>query len=155
MSGRLISPVRLALVALLAPMFAAPAFACPPQIVIERPAASADAFVLVHASRGCQSGRLTVTGTAEGLVGGTRRTVQLEVASTETEGVYRVRRQWPSQGVWVLRLVVRVGEGSATALVGVNATGEIATVLQQDPGRRTIPNITDADVNAMLRSLAR
>lgn len=156
MSGRIISPVRVALAVLLVPALAAPALGCPPQISIERPAArsAGDAFLLVHASRGCHSGTLTVTGTAEGLVGGTRRSIPLEVASTDTDAVYRVRRQWPNQGVWVLRLVVRVGEGSATALVGVNASGEIATVLQQDPGRRAIPNISDADVNAMLHSLA-
>lgn len=157
MFGRIISPIRLALAALLAPPLAAPVLACPPQISIERPAVSSPdgPFVLVHASRGCHIGKLTVTGSAEGLIGGERRSMPLDIASTETDGVYRVRRQWPSQGVWVLRLVVRVGEGSATALVGVNASGQIATVLQQDPGRRTIPSVTDADVEAMLTSLAR
>lgn len=156
MSGRVISPIRLALAALLAPALAAPATACPPQIVVERPSASSPdgAFLLVHASRGCQSGKLAVTGTAEGLVGGARRSIPLEISLTGTDGVYQVRRQWPGQGVWVLRLVVRVGEGSATALVGVDASGEIAMVRQQDPARRSIPNITDADVDAMLHSLA-
>lgn len=146
----------LAAAALLLVAFSSPALACPPQISIERPAAMSpdSAFLLVHAARGCGFGTLRVIGTAEGLVGGARRSIPLEVAATTTDGVYRVRRQWPGQGVWVLRLVVRVGDGSATALVGVNASGEIATVLQQDPGRRTIPNITDADVDAMLRSLA-
>jgi hypothetical protein len=156
MTGRLISPVRLALAASLVPALAATALACPPQITVERPGAASDsAFVLVHASRGCRSGTLTVTGTAEGLIGGARRSIPLEVAATETAGVYRVLRQWPSQGVWVLRLVVRVGEGSATALVGVNASGEIAEVRQQDPARRIYPHLTDADVDAMLRALAR
>lgn len=157
MSGRIVPPIRLALAALLAPALAAPALACPPQISIERLGASSnagDAFLLIHASRGCHPGNLTVSGNAEGLVGGERRSVPLEIAATATDGVYRLRRQWPSQGVWVLRLVVRVGEGSATALVGVNASGQIATVLQQDPGRRTIPTITDADVDAMLHALA-
>ena len=156
MSGRIVLPIRLALAALLGPALAAPARACPPQISIESPAAASpdSAFLLVHASRGCGLGKLAVTGTAEGLVGGARRTIPLEVASTETAGVYRVRRQWPGQGVWVLRLVVRVGEGSATALVGVDASGEIVTVRQQDPARRIYPNFTDADVDAMLHSLA-
>jgi hypothetical protein len=155
-SGRIISPIRLALAVLLVPALAAPALACPPQISIERPAVPTHdgAFLLVHASRGCGRGTLSVIGTAEGLVSGARRSIPLEVAATTTDGVYRVRRQWPGQGVWVLRLVVRVGDGSATALVGVNASGEITTVLQQDPARRTIPNITDADVDAMLHSLA-
>ena len=157
MSGRLVSPVRLALAVLCSPVLAAPALACPPQISVERPAAASPEgpFVLVHAARGCQLGTLRVTGTAEGLLDGARRSIPLEIAPAGTDGVYRVRRQWPSQGVWVLRLVVTVGQGSATALVGVNASGEVATILQQDPARRTIPSITDADVDAMLRSLAR
>lgn len=156
MSGRIVSPIPLGLVALLAAAAATPARACPPQITVERPSVVSDsAFVLVHASPGCVQGTLTVTGTAEGLVDGQRRAVPLEVAATGTDGVYRVRRQWPGEGVWVLRLVVRVGEGSATALVGVNAAGEVAVVRQQDPARRVYPSITDADVERMLRSLAR
>lgn len=159
MCGR-ITALRLALATLAGGLLTAPALACPPSLSIERPSQRASrvadsAFVLVHAARGCQIGPLSVSGSAEGLVGGERRSIPLQIASTETDGVYRVRRQWPSQGVWVLRLVVRVGEGTATALVGVNASGEIATVLQQDPGRRAILNITDADVEAMLHSLAR
>ena len=153
MSHRLLSPVRLALAALLAPALAA---ACPPQITVERPSAASDStFVLVHASPGCQRGTVTVTGTAEGLVEGQRRSMPLDVAATGTAGVYRVRRQWPRTGVWVLRLVVHVGEGSATALVGVGASGEIEAVRQQDPARRIYPCLTEADVDAMLRTLAR
>ena len=121
---------------------------------VERPGAADSAFVLVHASPGCTRGALTVTGTAEGLVNGQRRCVPLEIAATQSAGVYRVRRQWPSEGVWVLRLVVHVGTGSATALVGVNASGEIAQVRQQDPARRIYPYLTDADVQAMLHALA-
>jgi len=156
MSGRLVTPIRLALAALLAPALAAPALACPPQITVERPSAATDtAFVFVHASPGCQRGNVTVTGTAEGLVGGARHSIALDVAAAGTQGVYRVRRQWPRTGVWVLRLVVHVGEGSATALVGVGASGEIVAVREQDPARRIYPYITDADVDAMLRSLAR
>ncbi len=100
-----------------------------------------------------------MTGTAEGLVGGERRSMPLDVAATGAEGVYRVRWQRPREGVWVLRLVVTVGDdattaSSATALVGVNAAGEIALVREQDPMRRRIAAITDADVERMLRTLA-
>ena len=155
MNGRIIA-LRLVLASVAGGLLAAPALACPPQLTVERSAEPSDsAFVLVHAARGCGRGTLTVSGTAEGLVGGARRSVPLEVAATGTEGVYRVRKEWPSEGVWVLRLVVRVGEGSATALVGVDASGEIAQVRQQDPARRIYPYLTDADVDAMLRSLAR
>jgi len=156
MIGRIVSPVRLALAALCAPALAAPALACPPLITVERPGVASDSvFLLVHASPGCQRGNVTVTGTAEGLIDGARRSIALEVAATGTEGVYRVRRQWPRTGVWVLRLVVRVGEGSATALVGVGASGGIEAIREQDAARRIYPYVTDADVEAMLRSLTR
>jgi hypothetical protein len=164
MTGRILT-LRLALATLVGALAATPGAACPPRIAISRPGAAAapgggDAFVLVHASRGCVRGALTVTGTAEGLVNGERRSIRLDVAPADADSVYQIRRQWPSGGVWVLRLVVRVGDygtagSTATALVGVNAAGEIAAVLQQDPGRRTYPTITEADVDAMLRSLAR
>ena len=156
MSGRIISPIRLALAALLAPALAAPALACPPQIVVERPCASvADgAFLLVHASRGCQSGKLTVTGTAEGLVGGARRSIPLEISATGTDGVYRC------------------GGSGRPGRVGAAARRAGGRGQRDRAGRRrrlrrdrhwcasrtrragSIPNITDADVDAMLHSLA-
>jgi len=151
-----IAALRLVVAAVAGGLPAVPAAACPPQVTVEHPAASAadSSFVLVHASPGCQRGLLTVTGTAEGLVGGQRRSIRLDVVPTDAEGVYRVRRQWPSRGVWVLRFVASVGADHAVALVGVSAAGEIVTVRQQDPARRIYPVITDADVERMLRSLA-
>ncbi len=157
MSHRIVA-TRLALAALVGGILSTPALACPPQLTVERPGSGSapdSTFVLIHASRGCQSGKLTVTGTAEGLIAGARRSIPLEMVATGTEGLYLVRRQWPREGVWVLHLVARVGEGSSAALVGVNASGEIVTVRQQDPSRRVYPTLTDVDVERMLRSLAR
>jgi hypothetical protein len=55
--------------------------------------------------------------------------------------------------VWVLRLTVSESGDHATALVGVAASGRIAGVRQ--PSRRgTSRPVSDADVAAMLRSLA-
>jgi len=145
--------------ALLAVVLAAPALACPPSIAVERPAhaaASEDsgAFVLVRAFQGCHAGTIAVSGTAVGLVDGERRSIPLRLLPTATADVYAVRRQWPSEGVWVLRLTVTVGDGHATALVGIGASGEVATVRQPARDGRAIRDLTDADVTAMLRSLA-
>ncbi len=160
MVSRIIA-LRLALAIVAATLLTVPAAACPPQISVRRPDSSTpgSAFVLVYASRGCVRGALAVAGTAEGLVDGQRRSMRLAVEAADGDSVYRVRRQWPNQGVWVLRLVVTVGDygatgSTATALVGVNAAGESATIREQDPARRTIPVITDADLERMLRSLA-
>jgi len=157
MTGRIVAPAYLAAAALLAVLTAAPALACPPTLTVSVPARdsrSDGAFIVLHASRGCHPGALTVTGTAEGRDGGARRSVALAVEPTGTDGVFIVRREWPRGGAWVLRLVAQVGDGSATALVGVNASGDVAAVLQQDRQRREVPVITDADVERMLRSLA-
>lgn len=158
MSARRIA-IPLGLPALLAVALAIPALACPPSLSVERPANASsrdarDAFVLVHAYQGCHPGQLTVSGSAEGLVGGERRTIPLEVWSTETPGLYRVPQQWPRQGVWVLRLVVTVGDSHATALVGINASGQVTTVRQPARDGRVIRDPSDADVEALLRSLA-
>jgi len=158
MPGRRIF-IPLAAPALLSVVLALPARACPPSLTIERPSNSSsgdgrDAFVLVHAVQGCHPGQLTVSGTAEGLVGQERRIIQLEVAPTATPGLYRVPQQWPHEGVWVLRLVVTVGDGHATALVGINASGEVTTVRQPTREGRAIREFSDADVEALLCRLA-
>ena len=157
MTGRIVSPASLALATLLAVLAAAPALACPPTLTVGVPAQGSrtdGALIVLHAGRGCHPGPLTVTGTAEGLEGGARRSIALSVEPTDTDGVFIVRREWPRGRAWVLRLVARVGDGSATALVGLDASGRVAAVLQQDRYRREVPVITDADVERMLHSLA-
>lgn len=134
------------------------ALACPPSLTVERaagPASAGDdgAFVTVRAVHGCHPGTLALAGTAEGLVGGARRSIPLDLTPADTSGVYRVQRQWPREGVWVLRLTVTEGDGRATALVGVGPSGDIAVI--REPGRRGQGyEVSDADVTAMLRRLA-
>ena len=70
----------------LAAALTAPASACPPSLTVERAAPSDGAFLLLHASRGCHSGALTVTGTAEGLVAGVRRSIPLVITPGSAKG---------------------------------------------------------------------
>lgn len=157
MSSRGIA-VPLSLPLLLAAVLTVPLRACPPSLSIERPSRASsdagDAFVLVHAYQGCHPGQLMVSGTAEGLVDGERRTIPLEILPAATPGLYSVAQQWPREGVWVLRLVVTVGDGHATALVGINASGQITAVREPARSGRVIHEPSDADVEALLRSLA-
>ena len=143
----------LLLAALTAPR---PARACPPSLVVEPTsdtAAAGGAFLMVRAVPGCHPGALTVSGIAEGLVGGERRSAPLELVAGPAPDVYLVRRQWPREGVWVLRLTVTEGDGHATALVGIGRTGAVVTVRQ--PARRgSIHEVSEADVATLLRSLA-
>jgi len=158
MYGHLIYFLRFALLPAGAHAQAAPVLLCPPQISIERPADTTvgdvrNAFLLVTTRHGCHPGPLTLSGTALGLVDGARRSISLEVVETANPGVYAVRRQWSTEGVWVLRFVVAEGGGHVTALVGINRSGDVTTV--RVPGRSgVIRDYSDEDVETLLRSLA-
>src|SRR5688572_22713588 len=46
-----------------------------------------------------------ITGTAEGLVAGQRRSLPITLAAVEpAEAVYAIQQQWPEEGAWVLHL---------------------------------------------------
>ena len=62
--------------------------------------------VLVVRPRLCDNpAAVQITGTAEGLVNGTRQSLPLTlVAVNAAEGVYAVQQQWPDNGQWVLQL---------------------------------------------------
>lgn len=137
----------------------------PPWISIEYPAnpydrASRGAFLLVHAFHHGQNLALPVSGTAEGLVGGARRTISLEFRATSRPGVFALHRQWPSEGVWTLVLEVRQGEGAgntAQAAVELAADGGIAsvTVPTRRQGQILIPtgvSMKDVEAGLLARS---
>jgi hypothetical protein len=102
----------------------------PPWLSIESPvnpydASARGAVCLVHAR--LRDGTPTVadlSGTAEGLVGGARRSVALRFDTTSFTGVFAVRRQWPSEGTWVLRISLM----STTAIVSLDHEGNVAGV---------------------------
>ena len=112
----------------------------PPWISIEYPANPFDresrgAYLMVHAFHHGTPAGLPVSGTAEGIVRGERRSVRLAFAATSRPGVYALRKQWSDEGTWTL--VVRVAQGAgdgATALVDLAPGGEVARV--QVPTRR-------------------
>jgi hypothetical protein len=159
MTGRTSLTASLALGALLAAAAPTPATAGPPWIAIELPASPysslpRDAFILVRAYHHFTPIGALVTGTADGLVNGRRRSLALDVAPTGTTGLYLVRRQWPREGVWVLRIAVDQGHGRVTAVVGVGAAGEV-NLVRVPTGLHSVPRPpSDAEVGAMLRALA-
>jgi hypothetical protein len=149
-------------------LFAATAFvtAGPPWISIEYPAnpydaASRGAFLLVHAFHHGTPVNFPVSGTAEGLVGGTRRTVSLEFKNTSRPGVYALQKQWPSEGTWTLVLGVTQGDGdfnTARAVVELGADGQVALVTvptRRDRSGYLIPAaVAMSDIEAGLRARA-
>ena len=129
----------------------------PPWISIEYPVNPLDqsmrgAFLLVHTFHHAEAIAFSVEGTAEGIVNGERRTVNLDFAETSRTGVYSLRRQWPTDGVWTL--VIKAG---ATAVVEIGSDGEIASVRVPSRQERgwTIPtDVSMADIDKALRARA-
>lgn len=137
----------------------------PPWISIEYPAnpydsASRGAFLLVHAFHHGTPVNFPVSGTAEGLVNGSRRTISLEFKNTSRPGVYALQKQWPTEGVWTLVLGVTQGEGefnTARAVVELSPTGQVASVFvpTKQQGNYTVPaTVSMAHVEEALRARA-
>jgi hypothetical protein len=112
----------------------------PPWISIEYPANpfdrdTRDAYLLVHAFHHGTPVGFPVSGTAEGLVDGRRRSVKLAFTATSRQGVYALKKSWADEGTWTLVITVAQGPGDgATALVEIGAGGAVASV--QVPTRR-------------------
>ncbi|MBC7895568.1 MAG: hypothetical protein H7066_09145 [Cytophagaceae bacterium] len=141
----------------------APVFG-PPWISIEHPVNPYDettrgAYLVVHAFHHGTPTGFPVTGTAEGLVNGQRRTVKLDFKATSRTGAFALTKQWPSEGTWSLVITVAQGpEDGVSAIVDIGATGDVARV--QVPTRRqdshTIPaKVSMGEVEASLRARAR
>ena len=102
----------------------------PPWLSIESPVNPFDptargAVFLVHAAfREGQPQLSDISGTAEGLVNGARRSITLHFDSTSRPGVFAVRRQWPSDGSWLLRIALQ----HTTAIVTLDRAGNVASV---------------------------
>jgi hypothetical protein len=135
----------------------------PPWISIEYPpnphdATTRGAFLLVHAFHHGTPMSFPVRGTAEGVVEGQRRSVDLSFDRTSRAGVYALRKQWPTEGVWMLAITVTQGASggaTATALVDIGAAGEVAAVrvptTRQDEWN--IPSkVTAQEIDAALRA---
>ena len=153
-----------AVAALLATTAAAAAFG-PPWISIETPAnpydsATRDAYLLVHAFHHGTPVSFPVSGTAEGIVDGARRTIALEFKNTSRPGAYALRKQWPDAGVWTLVIGVTQGDGesnTAKAVVEIGSNGQVASVIvptRLQNGYRVPAEVRMADVESALRSRA-
>src|SRR5437870_9062977 len=157
----------LALAAVACALVAAPAPAFglkgPAWISIELPANPYDkstrhAFLLVHSFHHGTAMGYIVSGTAEGIVGGERRSLKLEFAETSREGVHALKRTWPTEGTWTL--VIKANQGpddAATAVVDLGPDGEVATIRvpTMQRGEWTVPApVSLAEIDAALRSRA-
>ena len=126
----LLSSIAFPLIAVTA-AFAAPVIAkWPPWISIESPvnpydASARGAVLLVHATFREGASQLSdLSGSAEGVVNGERRTIPLHFESAGRPSTFALRKQWPSEGTWVLRIALK----TTTAIVALDRDGSVASV---------------------------
>lgn len=132
----------------------------PPWLSIESPVspynqATRGAALLVHAQLPSGSARLDeVTGTAEGIVDGARRSIPLRFTETPQSSVFALRRQWPAQGRWLLRISFH----QATAIVSLDGAGNVlgARVPTESSNGMDLPReVTSKEIDSTLATLAR
>ena len=90
-----------------------------------------DKAVLAVRSLACDPQTVTITGTAEGIVNGTRQSIPLKLVALESAGVYAVSRVW-EQGRWVLSLAGTCAERKtvAAAIVPLGPVGLVRDQIQ-------------------------
>jgi len=135
----------------------------PPWISIELPVNPYDqstrgAFLLVHSFHHGTAMGFIVSGTAEGMMNGERRSLKLDFAETSREGVYALKRTWPKEGTWTL--VIKANQGpddAATAVVDLGPDGDVVAIRvpTMQRGAWTVPApVTLGEIDAALRARA-
>ena len=139
----------------------------PPWISIETPVNPYDpstrgAFLVVHTFHHGSQLDAPLSGTAEGMVNGERRSVSLRFTRTSRSGAYALPKQWADSGIWTLNIVAWQGEDDgAQALVEIAPTGEVSRVevpTRFDARNGNIPlprRVSAQEIDSALRLRAR
>ena len=118
------------------------------------------AFLVVHTFHHGTVIDAPLTGTAEGIVDGKRRSVSLSFEKTSRPGAYVLRNQWGNSGRWVLVISLAQslhGDDIVQALVGVSENGTVTSVrVPTEAGREGMPRrATATEIAAALTPNAR
>ena len=95
-----------------------------------------------------------LNGSAEGLVNGARRTVPLRFETTSDPNAFVLRRQWPSEGAWLLRITLH----ETTLLATIDAAGNVASSRVPTNETRDMPlprAVRAAEIDSILSSIKR
>jgi len=120
---------------------------------IGSPVASQDfqakAAAFVFRTEGCaEPAKSQVSGAAEGLVKGERRSVALKIVATSKPGVYAVYLNWPNEGFWVVNLKGTCADASAGAVIPIGPKGFI-----RESSRFFPRPATDTEIDTSLKAL--
>lgn len=112
--------------------------------------AQAQHAVVMAQMTACHSPEKTlVSATAEGILAGKRTTLPLKVIKLSTPGMFAVRREWPSEGVWAVRMVATNPEYKDYATGVVVPVGKNSW--RRAGAKQFFHAPTDEDVNSALR----
>jgi hypothetical protein len=123
------------------------AFAGGQQIAVET--AKDGGSLLVRTYHCGTPAEIRLTGSAEGVVNGQPRSVELTLARTNEPGVFAVSRQWPAEGAWVLTFTNERG-AFVNALVELQP-GAALKITSQESSRT---KLTRPRIDAALKRLA-
>ena len=158
MSFRRVLPLLITSAAVFAaasPSIAGGLFKSPAWLSIESPVnpyepGTRGALLLVHTQVVNGNAQMReLTGSAEGLVNGARRSVALTFDSLARLNTFGVRKQWPSEGTWLLRITLR----GTTALVSLDAAGNVTSARVPTENTRDMPlprAVTSREIDSLL-----
>jgi hypothetical protein len=153
---------RLLLSLVLLAALPAAAFAGPPWISIELPAnpwepTTRGAFLVVHAYHHGTPMGAPISGTAEGIVNGQRKSIPLSFEKTSRSGVFALRNQWGNTGRWVLVITVSQGDhaegdvAQAVVEVAEGVVGRVSVPTSAEHEGRLPRRVTRAEIESVLR----
>jgi hypothetical protein len=121
---------------------------------IASPVASQDfrskTAAFVFRTQGCSNpAESQISGTAEGVVKGARRSLALKVMTMSQPGVYAVYQNWPAEGEWLVNLKGTCGDATAGAIVPLGPKGFIRESSKFFPRPAT-----EAEIETSLKALA-
>jgi hypothetical protein len=121
---------------------------------IGNPVASQDFLAkraaFVFRTEGCgDPAKSQISGTAEGMVKGARKSLALKVLATSKPGVYAVDQNWPAEGAWVVNLKGSCDNANAGALVPIGPRGFI-----RESAKFFARPATDKEIETSLKAIA-
>jgi hypothetical protein len=84
-----------------------------------------DIGMAVRAENCADASKAQVTGVAEGVVNGKRRSIPVRVVPGATAGAFAVSHDWPREGSWIVNLTGHCGNSTASAVVPIGPNGFI------------------------------
>jgi hypothetical protein len=108
-----------------------------------------DVSMAVRAESCADPAKVQITGTAEGIVNGARRSVPVRLVPAAAAGAFAVSRDWPQQGAWVVNLTGHCGSSTASAVVPFGPNGFLRESTKFFPRAATA-----AEVESVLTTLA-